>query len=176
MSTNNNMLDKMLNTVMQSDIAVADKLTLIESLTNLNKNEELARDYEQATAPKETFKVTLKPSYAVGGNNKESVFGMERWEPAQRKELFKLVKDAFGPFSAWEGLSTPKFASTHEYKDALQQLAQHFGRTTCSIQSQIRDVVRPVETNKNKTNIKGIKGAKKLAFEVGLISEEELHD
>lgn len=164
MSTNNNMLDKMLNVVMQSDIAVVDKLTLIKSLTNFNKNEELARDYEQATAPNETFKVTLTPSKG------DTVFGHKRWSADDREELFTIVKDTFGPYSEWDGLVTPSMSG--DYKDALEQLANHFNRTPVAIKSQLRDVVQSCTNEKNE---KSIRISKEIAFGVGLISEEELH-
>jgi hypothetical protein len=164
MSTNNNMLDKMLNTVMQSDIAVADKLTLIESLTDSNKNEELARDYEQATAPKETFKVTLTPSKG------EMVYGHKRWSTEDREELFTIVKDTFGPYSEWDGLVTPSMSG--DYKEALEQLGNHFNRTPLAIKSQLRDVVQPCTNEKNE---KSIRISKEIAFEVGLIGDDELH-
>jgi hypothetical protein len=171
MSSTDNILE-MFETIMESDMNGEDKLTMIKSLNNLHNSTteeaELAHDYEEATTPNETFKITLKPSYAKTKTG-TNVFGMERWEPKERKELFSLVKDTFGPFSTWKGLATPQLSHKGEYKDAIMQLAKHFGRTPGSIGSQIRDVVRPCSVN--STNTKGIKASKQMALEVGLINE-----
>ena len=167
--------DKILNmfdTVMKSDMTSTEKLAMVESLSSLHRetqtNAQLAHDYEEATAPKETVKVTLKPMSHRGKG--KMVYGHKRWSNADRKELFTAVKSTFGMPDQWEGLVTPTLSGN--YMDVVEQLAEHFDRTPLAIKSQIRDVVQPC---KNAKNEKSIRIAKKLAYEAGLINEEVLN-
>jgi len=166
MSATNNILE-MFNTIMQSNLSNDDKLTMIGTLSDLRNNvtaeAELAHDYEEETAPKETFKVTFK-------NEDETVFGHRRWATADRVEMFNIVKNTFGPHSGWNGRATPGINSG-DFEIAMEEIGKHFGRTGLSIKSQIRDAVQPCADNKNE---KSIRIGKQSAFDVGFITQDVL--
>lgn len=175
MSSSNKILD-MFDVVMKSDMENEEKLKLVSSLTALHettkKEEELAEAFEKETNPnseeKATFKVTFKPRKT---NGEKTVFGHRRWSTQEREGMFTVVKETFGPYSEWQGLVTPGVPSG-DWDTAVEQIAEHYGRTPLAIKSQIRDAIQPCKYDKNEDSIRV---GKEAAFAAGFIDEEQLN-